>query len=71
MLHSLHLLCAAGPQELRCDERDVLGDVFQRLTAAERPVVLKALEALQSCFGESADGAPCCAPTRPGKGTQS
>jgi len=52
---------------LRCDERDVLKDVYQRLATAERPVVLKALEALQSCFGESAAGVPCCSPARPGK----
>jgi DNA-binding MarR family transcriptional regulator len=51
---------------LRCDERDVLKDVYQRLPTAERPVVLKALEALQNCLGES-PSVPCCSPTRPGK----
>lgn len=54
-------------ESLRCDERDVLKDVYQRLAAADRPVVLKALEALQSCLGESAGGVPCCPPARPGK----
>jgi DNA-binding MarR family transcriptional regulator len=53
-------------ESLRCDERDVLEDVYQRLPPAERPVILKALEALQSCLGESA-GVPCCSPARPGK----
>jgi DNA-binding MarR family transcriptional regulator len=51
-------------ESLRCDERDVLKDVYQRLPAAERPGVLKALEALQSCLGESG---PCCPPARSGK----
>jgi DNA-binding MarR family transcriptional regulator len=54
-------------ESLRCEERDVLKDVFQRLPVAERPSVLKALETLQSCLGESAGGVPCCAPARPGK----
>ena len=54
-------------ESLRCEERDVLKDVYQRLATAERPVVLKALEALQSCLGESAAGVPCCPPARPGK----
>lgn len=54
-------------ESLRCDERDVLKDVYQRLPAGERPVVLKALEALQSCLGESAGGVACCSPARPGK----
>jgi DNA-binding MarR family transcriptional regulator len=51
---------------LRCDERDVLKDVYQRLPTAERPVVLKALEALQNCLGES-PGVPCCSPARAGR----
>lgn len=54
-------------ESLRCDERDVFKDVFQRLPTAERPEVLKVLETLQVCLGESADGAPCCPPTRAGK----
>jgi DNA-binding MarR family transcriptional regulator len=54
-------------ESLRCDEQDVLKDVYQRLPAGERPVVLKALEALQSCLGESAGGVPCCPPARSGK----
>ncbi len=54
-------------ESLQCDEQDVLKDVYQRLPVAERPVVLKALEALQGCLGDSADGVPCCAPARTGK----
>ena len=54
-------------ESLRCEERDVLQDVYRRLPTADRPVVLKALEALQNCLGESADGVPCCPPARPGK----
>lgn len=49
---------------LRCGERDVLGDVFDRLPPAERPRVLEALESLSACLTESetAAGAACCAP---------
>jgi DNA-binding MarR family transcriptional regulator len=48
---------------LCCDERNILKDVYQRLPAAERPKVLKALEQLRTCL-EEADvaGAPCCPP---------
>jgi DNA-binding MarR family transcriptional regulator len=56
-------------ESLRCEERDVLKDVYQRLPVADRSTVLRALEALQSCFGESAGGVPCCSPARPGKST--
>jgi len=54
---------------LRCEERDVLKDVYQRLPVADRSTVLKALEALQSCFGASAAEVPCCSPVRPGRST--
>lgn len=52
-------------ESLRCDERDVLADVYQRLPAAERPRVVKALELLQACLDRTAgpDGA-CCPPVR-------
>jgi DNA-binding MarR family transcriptional regulator len=57
-------------ESLQCEERDVLKDVYQRLPVTERPMVLKALEALQSCLEESTTGAPpCCSPARPGKST--
>lgn len=54
-------------ESLRCDERDVLRDVFQRLPVTERTAVLEALETLQSCLRESAGGGVCCSPARPGK----
>jgi len=54
-------------ESLRCDEQDVLKHVYQQLPVAERPVVLKALEALQTCLRESATGVACCSPARPGK----
>ena len=49
---------------LRCGERDVLGDVFDRLPPAQRPRVLQALESLNACLTESGAtaGAACCAP---------
>jgi DNA-binding MarR family transcriptional regulator len=57
-------------ETLRCDERNVLTSVYQSLSAAERPAVLKALEVLQSCLGESGTtGAACCPPTSARKGS--
>jgi DNA-binding MarR family transcriptional regulator len=49
---------------LQCGERDVLGDVFDRLPPAQRPRVLEALESLSACLTETeaAAGAACCAP---------
>lgn len=47
---------------LRCGERDVLGEVFERLGRDERPQVVKALETLRGCFAESATMAACCPP---------
>jgi DNA-binding MarR family transcriptional regulator len=53
---------------LRCSERDVLMDVFDRLPAAERPTVLKSLGTLRSCLAPvgAASEAFCDAPTRKG-----
>jgi DNA-binding MarR family transcriptional regulator len=52
-----------GLETLRCGERDVLKDVYDRLPAAERAIVLRALEALRVCLGEQdAASVPCCAP---------
>ena len=47
-------------ETLRCDERDVLADVYAHLPAAERTRTLKALEVLQTCLGTA--GAACCPP---------
>jgi DNA-binding MarR family transcriptional regulator len=57
---------------LHCGERDVLGDVYERLPATERPRVIKALETLSECLEGSdprvrsqtplSDGAACCPP---------
>jgi DNA-binding MarR family transcriptional regulator len=52
-------------ETLRCDERDVLEDVYEGLPADERPNVLKALEVLHGCLEASdEDAAACCAPPR-------
>jgi DNA-binding MarR family transcriptional regulator len=50
-------------ESLRCDERDVFQDVYQRLPIAERPKVVRALEALTACL-DDADNRPieCCPP---------
>jgi DNA-binding MarR family transcriptional regulator len=57
-------------ETLRCDERDVLTGVYQSLSAAERPGVLKALEILRSCLGESGTtAAACCPPSSARKGS--
>jgi DNA-binding MarR family transcriptional regulator len=47
---------------LRCGELDVLGDVLERIPPGERSEVVKALETLRGCLGESAIGADCCEP---------
>ena len=50
-------------ETLRCDERDVLKDVYEGLPADERPKVIKALQVLHDCLEASdAPGAACCAP---------
>lgn len=50
---------------LRCSERDVLTDVYDRLPTAERPKILQALESLRDCLAdgtEEAKSAACCPP---------
>ena len=47
---------------LRCGERDVFGDVYAELPAAERPRIIKALQALDACLDRSRAAAVCCAP---------
>ena len=50
-------------ETLRCNERDVLRDVYDRLPAAERGRVVKTLETLRACLVRSdADDAACCPP---------
>jgi DNA-binding MarR family transcriptional regulator len=49
-------------QTLRCGEREVLGDVFERLPAPVRPKVLDLLEALSTCLAATGEGAVCCPP---------
>lgn len=47
---------------LRCGERDVLGDLYERLSPADRPRIVQALETLNDCIATSTAGAACCAP---------
>jgi DNA-binding MarR family transcriptional regulator len=55
---------------LRCDERDVLADVYQSVPPVDRPRVLKALEVLHSSLTESeATRAACCPPAAARRGT--
>lgn len=54
-------------ETLRCEERDVLGDVYARLPTVERPRVMRALEVLQRCLGPSIAGDVCCPPRSPRK----
>ena len=55
-------------ETLRCDERDVLKDVYERLPVSERPAVTRALEILQACLDESTDAeAACCPPSSKAK----
>jgi MarR family transcriptional regulator, organic hydroperoxide resistance regulator len=56
-------------ETLRCDERDVLEGVYERLPPAERPKVVKALEVLRTCLEEAENAEPaCCAPATVRKG---
>ncbi len=51
-------------ETLRCSERDVLRDVYDRLPTAERARVMKTLEALRLCLIRSdSEEAACCPPT--------
>ena len=47
---------------LRCGERDVLSDVYDRLAPAKRPRIMKALESLSACLVRAQDGQACCPP---------
>jgi len=47
---------------LRCGERDVLGEVFDRLSPAERAGVVRALETLRGRLGDETGAAACCPP---------
>jgi len=49
---------------LRCDERDVLRDVYDRLPARERSGTIRALAILRDCLETTteASGAACCPP---------
>jgi DNA-binding MarR family transcriptional regulator len=50
-------------ESLQCDERDVLKDVYERLSVTEQPKVIRALELLQGCLATigTTEGA-CCSP---------
>jgi DNA-binding MarR family transcriptional regulator len=49
-------------ESLRCDERDVFKDAYQRLPVAERAKVVQALEALNGCLAIRDDRAAACCP---------
>src|SRR5580692_1517065 len=49
-------------ESLRCDERDVFKDAYERLPAAERSKVVRALETLSNCLEVGDDGARACCP---------
>jgi DNA-binding MarR family transcriptional regulator len=50
-------------ETLRCSERDVLKDVYDRLPSSERARVMKTLEALRLCLVRSdSEEAACCPP---------
>jgi DNA-binding MarR family transcriptional regulator len=49
-------------ESLRCGEREILGDVYARLPAHERPRMVKALEVLQSCLEYPTETEVCCPP---------
>jgi DNA-binding MarR family transcriptional regulator len=47
---------------LQCGERDVLGDVYERIPSEERLNVVRVLESLSACFLKSDEPAACCSP---------
>jgi DNA-binding MarR family transcriptional regulator len=49
-------------ESLRCDERDVFKDAYDRLPAAARARVVQALEMLTSCLDVCDDRARTCCP---------
>jgi DNA-binding MarR family transcriptional regulator len=49
-------------ESLRCDERDVFKDAYDRLPAAERTTVVRALATLNSCLEVSGERAAACCP---------
>jgi DNA-binding MarR family transcriptional regulator len=50
-------------ESLRCDERDVLGGVFDRVPPSDRDRVIKALETIRASLdATSTTGAACCPP---------
>jgi DNA-binding MarR family transcriptional regulator len=49
-------------ESLRCDERDVFQDAYQRLPAAKRAKVVQALETLSSCLDDADHRPPECCP---------
>jgi DNA-binding MarR family transcriptional regulator len=49
-------------ETLRCDERDLFNDAYERLPAAQRTTVVRALETLSRCLDVSGDRAAACCP---------
>jgi DNA-binding MarR family transcriptional regulator len=49
-------------ETLRCDERDVFLDAYQRLPVATRTTVVRALETLSGCLDAGGDSARACCP---------
>src|SRR4029077_3915769 len=47
---------------LRCGERDVLGDAYDRIPPRERATVMKTLESLRGCLVEGDAPGACCTP---------
>jgi DNA-binding MarR family transcriptional regulator len=52
-------------ETLRCDERDVFKDAYERLPIAERAKVVRALETLSRCLETSDERAAACCPPVP------
>ena len=49
-------------ESLRCEERDVFNDAYERLPVSQRAKVVQALETLRSCLEVSDDRARACCP---------
>jgi len=48
-------------ESLRCDEEETFQKIYEKVSPASRPKILKTLEILDECLS-GADQEPCCAP---------
>jgi len=58
-------------ETLRCDEKDVMAKLYNRIPAASRATALRALEQVPTALEPEVEtAAPCCAADQPGKASR-